>query len=342
MTYELKNAVWEITLKCNLKCFHCEFSAGKALSDELSTEEAIRLCDDLARLKCKRIILMGGELFLRKDWNIIAKKIKELGIELALITNGSIINKDIFTMLNKLNPFYIGVSLDGATAKTHDHIRGVKGSFNRALEFVDRCNRLQIPVNIVTSVHKLNIHELPKLRDILFDKNVLWEIQMTDIAGRFPREYLLDKKEFYSLGRFIHETQRLHPDGRKFVTGAHDIGYHSIFFPNVTGFSGWEGCQAGISLIAIESNGGIKGCSALTTTFVEDNIRQRNMVDIWKDPSSFAYNRQFNVDDLRGYCKNCKYGRSCKGGCIETSYMATGKIHCDPYCLHRIEELSLE
>lgn len=339
MKYSLECASWEITLRCNLKCFHCEFSAGKAQEDELTTEEALKLCEDLKRINCKRVILMGGEPFLRNDWDLIARKIKDLGMEVAFITNGYLNNEMVFNKLKDLSPVFIGVSIDGGKPETHDKIRGVKGSFERALNFVDKCIELKIPVIIITSVHKINFNKLSILRNILFDRNVFWEIQITDVAGRFPKKYLISEDEFYSIGHFIYETQKSHPRGNKFINGAHDTGYNSKIFPNLTGFSDWQGCQAGVTLIAIESNGGIKGCSALTTKFVEDNIRNRNIVDIWNDLNSFAYNRKFKKTDLKGYCKICKFSEACKGGCMITSYMSTGNYHSDPYCFHRLEEL---
>jgi len=338
MNYKLDCATWEITLKCNLKCFHCEFSAGNASEDELSTGEALKLCEDLKKINCKRVILMGGEPFLRKDWYEIADKIKKLGIELAFVSNGFLNNEKIFTQLKKLNPVFIGVSIDGGKAETHDKIRGVKGSFDRALSFIDRCIGMNIPVIVITSVHKMNLKELPLLRDVLFNRNVFWEIQVTDVAGRFPKKYLLDEKEFYSVGEFIYETQKMHPSGKKFVNGAHDMGYHSRVLPDITGLEEWNGCLAGVSLIGIESNGGVKGCSALTTRFVEDNIRNRSIMEIWNDPDSFLYNRRFKPRDLKGFCKDCVYNNTCKGGCLETSFMTTGYVHCDPFCFHRIEE----
>lgn len=340
MKYSLECATWEITLKCNLKCMHCEFSAGKPLPDELSTQDALKFCEDLEKIKCKRVILMGGEPFLRNDWDIISKKIKDLGIELAFISNGYINSEKIFKKLIDLSPFFIGVSIDGGTSKTHDKIRGVKGSFDRAFSFIDRCIKLNIPVIVLTSVHKLNIKELPILRELLYNKDILqWGIMITNVAGRFSKDYLIDENEFYSIGQFIYETQKKHPNGEKFIKGAHDIGYNSKYLPNLTDYEEWIGCQAGISLIGVESNGGIKGCSALTNRFVEDNIRNRSIVDIWNDSSSFSYNRNFKNEDLSGFCRSCEYNKTCKGGCLMTSFMLTGKLHGNPYCFHRIEEV---
>jgi len=342
MKYNLECASWEITLKCNLKCFHCEFSAGNASQDELSTDEAFKLCEDLAKLGCKRVILMGGEPFLRKDWSRIAQKIKDLGMELAFITNGYSNSEKIFEKLKDLSPAFVGVSIDGGKPETHDKIRGVKGSFERAMNFIDRCIELGFWVIVITSAHKINIDELSILRDKLYNKNVFWEIQITDVAGRFPKKYLVNEEEFYSIGKFIYETQKKHPRGKNFINGAHDMGYNSKIFPNLTGFEDWKGCQAGISLVAIESNGGVKGCSALTTKFVKENIRKRSIIDIWNDPNSFAYNRKFKKEYLKGFCKSCKYGETCKGGCLMTSYMSTGSIHSDPYCFYKLENKNLK
>jgi len=162
------------------------------------------------------------------------------------------------------------------------------------------------------------------------------------LRGRFPRDYLVDEEKFYSVGQFITETQKLHPRGANFVNGAHGMGYNSMYLPELSGFKKWHGCQAGITLLSIESNGGVKGCSALTGKFVESNIRNKSIVDIWNDPNSFAYNRKFKKEDLTGYCKECKYGMNCKGGCIETSHMLTGNLHGDPYCFYKIEQKILK
>jgi radical SAM protein with 4Fe4S-binding SPASM domain len=100
----------------------------------------------------------------------------------------------------------------------------------------------------------------------------------------------------------------------------------------------WKGCQAGISTFGILSNGGIKGCMSLPDSYVEDNIRNRDIKDIWNDPEMFSYNRKFTIDDLNGDCKNCKYGKTCKGGCLTVSSSVTGMNHCGPYCLYLIEK----
>jgi len=129
-------AVWELTLKCNLKCLHCGSSAGKKRTDELSTKEALQLCHDLSDLGFGGIALMGGEVFLRKDWSVISKEIKDLGIALSIITNGFFKPEKFIPELVKLETDCLMLGLDGASAKTQDKIRNVKRSFEKAKAFM--------------------------------------------------------------------------------------------------------------------------------------------------------------------------------------------------------------
>ena len=133
-TYTPGQVVWELTLKCNLKCIHCGSSAGKARTNELTIKEALKLCKDLAEIDSKEVCFMGGEPFLRKEWYQLGKEVTDLGMKLLVISNGFKIDNDIISKLVKLQPYGVSVSLDGATAKTHDHIRGVNGSFKKVMD----------------------------------------------------------------------------------------------------------------------------------------------------------------------------------------------------------------
>ena len=44
------NTVWEITFACNMRCLHCGTAAGKIRPEELSTDEALALVDELANI----------------------------------------------------------------------------------------------------------------------------------------------------------------------------------------------------------------------------------------------------------------------------------------------------
>jgi MoaA/NifB/PqqE/SkfB family radical SAM enzyme len=250
------------------------------------------------------IAMMGGEPFLRNDWNIIATHIKNLGLELTIISNGFLINEKTISQLKKLDPYTVAISLDGSSAEVHDSIRGVNGSFDKCKNSVEMLLDENINTSVVTTVHKQNFAELPELRDFLVGKGVAWQIQMAVPIGRFPKNQILSKEDFYSVALFIASIKKNYSSKELAVLGAHNFGYHSKFLPNVMLFP-WMGCQAGISTMGVTSDGGIKGCMK---------------------------------EDLEGDCKACKFGKQCKGGCITISKAINGENHCDPYCFYLIEK----
>jgi radical SAM protein with 4Fe4S-binding SPASM domain len=330
------SVVWETTLNCNMRCLHCGSSAGQSRKNELTTQQGLSLCEDLKKLGTRLITLMGGEPFLRKDWRVLAQHIRNLGMNFTIMTNGLIIDEKIVSQLIELDPYTVAISLDGGTAETHNSIRRVDTSFERCIRSLGLLRRANLPATVVTTVHKQNFKELPTIRDFLLKKGIAWQIQMANPVGRFPESLMLSKKEFYSVALFIASMRKKYSTEELPLMGAHNFGYHSKILPNIT-ILPWIGCQAGLTAIGIQSDGGVKGCLSLPDGFVEGNIREKSIADIWNDSNSFSYNRNFKKEDLNDECKDCKNGRRCRGGCLTVSSSLTGKNHCDPYCLNLIE-----
>ena len=86
----------------------------------------------------------------------------------------------------------------------------------------------------------------------------------------------------------------------------------------------------------ISYNMPIQGTSGQTTLIA--------MTNIWKDPKSFSYTRNFDLKNIGELCKTCDYAQNYKGGCTTRSSCMTGIPHNDPCCFHRYEKevLNLE
>lgn len=339
-TARIACAVWEFTLQCNLRCIHCGSSAGGARPDELSAEEALKLCAELKSAGCLGVALMGGEPFLRKDFWAVASRIKELGMELSVITNGTVFPDNVFERLKALAPRAVAVSVDAATPELHDKIRGVAGAYEKSRAFMDRALGHGLPLSVITTVHKLNLKELPGIRDQLRGRGIAWQVQTAGAeGGRFSKELLLDEEEFYAVGVFIEACRRTYSASDLPIIGAHDLGYNSGILKNISLYEKWEGCQAGVSVLGIRSNGDVLGCLALNDDrYVEGNVRRRNIADIWNSPEAFAYTRRFTDADAGKNCDACASLSSCKGGCNEMSLMKSGGLHNDPYCFYKLEQ----
>lgn len=331
------SVVWETTLNCNMKCMHCGSSAGNIRRNELTTKEGLELCEDLNKLGTRLISLMGGEPFLRKDWNLFASHIRDLSMNVTIMSNGLVIDERIVSELAKIDPYAVTISLDGGTPETHNAIRGVKASFNRCMHSIDLLTEANLPTTIITTVHKQNFKELPIIRDFLLNRGIAWQVQMASPVGRFPKSLILSKDEFYSVALFIASMRKNYSVKELPIMGAHNFGYHSQILPNIQ-LLPWIGCQAGLTAMGIQSDGSVQGCLSLPDRFIEGNIRERSIIDIWNDPNSFSYNRDFTKEDLNAECKNCRFGKRCKGGCLTVSTSLTRENHSDPYCLHLIEQ----
>ena len=95
----------------------------------------------------------------------------------------------------------------------------------------------------------------------------------------------------------------------------------------------WAGCRAGITSVFIDSVGNVKGCGALySETFIEGNVRQRPLAEIWNAEDSFAYNRKFDTTLLTGKCRDCDVGDVCKGGCRASNFFAANSLYESAFC----------
>lgn len=334
--YNLGLAVWEITSKCNLNCVHCINESGESREpDAFSTEEGLILIEQLAELGCNDLVLSGGEPFIRKDWAILAQKVRALGMGLHFMTNGLLINDDVINILKNLGISSVSFSLDGASPETHDFMRGKPGAFDKLIATIEKAVRSGITVTVCTTVTRKNFHEIEKIINLLIRLGVsVHQIQLGKLQGRMPADLVLDEREYYSLAEQVVKFRRRYLNKIKIVE-ADCIGYYSKLSPELE-IKTWTGCQCGLGIVCIESGGGVKGCPHRHDT--EGNCKETPLKEIWNDNSKFAYNRRFSRDRLKGYCKECSYGNLCRGGCSVNTCSSRGTDKETPYCLYKIEK----
>jgi MoaA/NifB/PqqE/SkfB family radical SAM enzyme len=88
------NVTWEVTFKCNLSCVHCLSDSGPKRQGELTTEECLRVIDDLSDLKVFQFNIGGGEPFMRPDFLDIMDYAHEKGMVTCISTNGTLIDEE--------------------------------------------------------------------------------------------------------------------------------------------------------------------------------------------------------------------------------------------------------
>lgn len=163
--YNLRMCVWEITLACCFSCRYCGSRGGKARKNELDTEECLRVADELRELGCRRVSLIGGEVFMRRDWKTIAGRLTDNGIAVNIITNGFIFRESLIRDLKEVNVESVSVSLDGPR-EIHDKYRQ-EGSYDRAVAAIGTLLDAGIPVSVISTLNSENVSYLPQMLSLL-------------------------------------------------------------------------------------------------------------------------------------------------------------------------------
>ena len=329
--YVLRSAVWEITLACCFRCAYCGSAGGRARENELTTAECDGVARQLAELGCRRVSLIGGEVFMRPDWDAVVASLTSRGIRVCIITNGFTMSPEIVGRLKELRVESVAVSVDGV-AELHDAFRQ-KGSFERAVRAIGTLTGAGIPVSVISALRADNAPRLGELYALLRRYPIFaWQLQACSPMGNAASgvDVAFDP---LSVIAFVRETAPSAP----FAVGiADNIGYYTPEEGTLRGAPGarFEGCSAGLTTIGIDSVGNVRGCESMyDPRFNEGNLREKTLREIWEDPRAFSYNRGFTPDLLTGKCAACPHASLCAGGCRSYNYFANhGKLYESPLC----------
>jgi len=148
----------KLTYNCNLRCKMCPF--WKRISEDSSIEQEKTILRKIYDSGACGIAFEGGEPLLRNDLAEILAFSRSLPLHTSLITNGTLLESRIDEIAQYINGA-IYVSLDGLE-KTHDTIRGVNGSFGKAVRGI-MASAERVSVTINTTIMAENIHEIEGL-----------------------------------------------------------------------------------------------------------------------------------------------------------------------------------
>lgn len=191
---------YEITRACDLVCKHCRASAQELpAEDELKTEESKRLIEQVAEFPRKpTICFTGGDPLKRSDLFEIMKHAANCGIQSALTPSATpLATFEAFQKAKDAGVSAIGMSLDGPNAEVHDAFRGFSGSFLKTLEMLDYARKLELPVQVNTSITKRNVDLIDDIAQVLTDQGIMmWSVFFLIPVGRGLEEFRISPQEY--------------------------------------------------------------------------------------------------------------------------------------------------
>lgn len=353
----LRMVAWEITRRCNLACVHCRASSERGpYPGELTTEEGLRLLDEIAAFSRPVIILTGGEPLLREDVYDLAAYGTKKGLRMVLATNGTLVTEDAARRMIGAGIQRVSISLDGADAASHDAFRCVPGAFAGAMAGIEAMKRAGLEFQINTTITRANRASIAQILDLAVRIGAAAHhifLLVPTGRGREMADQAISAEEYEETLKWFAEQEHRAPiqlkatcaphyfrvvRQRKKTAGGEDAGPAEATRGGAAGSAPQghplhavtRGCLGGSAFCFISHTGQVQPCGYLEVDCGQ--IRERGFEAVWKDSAVFRDLRDLNR--YGGKCGRCEFIRVC-GGCRARAFEATGDYLAEePLCIY--------
>jgi Fe-coproporphyrin III synthase len=159
-----------LTNKCNLQCKHCYIKASPKGHLTFNLADVKKSLDFFYQNGYRSVEFTGGEACFSPHLKPSVIYARSLGYtKIGIDTNGT--NPILFKEFTPRQIDRFTISLDGASAKTHNQLRGPK-VFERCLKSIKLALSRNFRIEVIFTVNKLNLKEIPKLAHLLDDLGV--------------------------------------------------------------------------------------------------------------------------------------------------------------------------
>lgn len=243
-----------ICYRCNYKCKYCNSYNQK--TEEMTTEQIIKMIDELSKIGMQRLSITGGEPLLRKDIGQIIDYCKKKNIWISINSNGKLIPQKI----NELkNVDALLISLDGKK-ENHEKFRG-KDSYKDVINAIKIAKQNNIAVWIEAVITKNSKEDIDFLLDLAkkLDFRCLFQpIYNYSYSAnkKIIKDYSPTKENF---DQIIKKLIKLKKQGEPILNSNTYLKYIINNWPNPH----LKKCYAGRIFCGINSNGKVAPCSLL-------------------------------------------------------------------------------
>ena len=338
---------YEVTMACDLVCKHCRASAQeKPDPNELTTQQAKALLEQAATFeRPPMVVLTGGDPLKRPDLFELIRHAVGCGLQLALTPSATpLATHEAFQRVREAGVRRLGISLDGADAKTHDAFRGWEGSFDRTMQMLESARQLGMAVQVNTTICRRNIHQVDAIAELLAAQGIaMWAAFFLVPVGRgideqriTPDEYeMVFERLFYHAGCKPYAVKTTEaPHYRRYVL---QRGGNPLAGPRgVADGAAHRGHRAplgvidGRGIMFVSHTGGIYPAGFLPLCC--GRFPENSVVNVYQNHPTFLALR--DPDHFKGKCGICEYRHVC-GGSRARAYALTGDpLESDSDCAY--------
>lgn len=296
-----------VTYRCNNDCAHC-YNARERNFPELTTEQWLKIIDQLWALGVPHIVFTGGEATLRNDLPELIRHAESNGQITGLNTNARRLSDEKYVQkLVEAGLDHVQVTVESWDEQIHDEMMQAKGAFKQTVAGLGNALQSDLYVMTNTTMLRTNAHTIPDTLDFLADIGV----------PTVGLNALIYSGQGLTVGTGLREselqplldiaTQKTNARGQRLIW--YTPTQYCQFDPTANNL-GVKGCTAALYSMCIESNGDVLPCQSYYQPL--GNIRTNSWNSIWNHELSIRLRERRN---LPAKCGDCPVVAECGGGC---------------------------
>lgn len=319
----------EVTHRCPLQCPYCSNPvAMEPSSNELSTQDWLRVIGELADLGVLQIHFSGGEPTARRDLGQMIARATEVGLYTNLITSAVGLTRDKLAALADAGLCHVQISVQGAEAALADRVGGYRGGHAKKLEAARWTRELDLPLTVNAVMHRQNLQQLPAIIDMAVNMGAA-RLEVANV--QYYGWALKNRHALMPTPAQVEDCTAIVEVARARLHGVMEIDYvvpdYYALRPKQC-MGGW-----GRQFFNISPSGKVLPCHAAETiTGLDfDSVRDRPLAWIWDH--SKALNAYRGTEWMPEPCRSCEWKEADFGGCRCQAFALTGSAgNTDPAC----------
>lgn len=313
------SGAFELTPLCNLDCRMCYVHLNRAQMQGaplLATEQWKDIMKQAVNAGMMYARLTGGECMTYPGFKELYLYLRSMGVEVALMTNGTLLSKEMLSFLRDNKPAAIQITLYGASEEGYERVTGQR-MFETVMKNIRAILDADIPLALVMTPNEFMTDGDEILR-LMHSLHLPLTINAGLMAPREETGRAIHEAELDTYISLIRLKQALTGEGVSPECEMEDLPQSGGSAEAVFGVR----CGAGRSNFAVNWRGNMTPC--LNFPQGEENILELGFAEAWRRTHAAATNYPLPVE-----CEGCGYQKVCKH-CVAEHAAGAPAGHASP------------
>ncbi|MBD3385519.1 radical SAM protein [candidate division KSB1 bacterium] len=336
-----------LTAGCNLACQHCwispTYQKNGGTGGHLDYDLFVDAINQGLELGLAAVKLTGGEPLLHPEFCQMVDYLRRKDLSLIIESNGTLITDSVAHFLKKQGVLtHISISVDGASAKSHDPFRGVKGSFDKAIQGIEHMVRAGFRPEIIMSLHPGNADDIEpfvRLAEEIGAGSVKFNLIQPSGRGEnmSSKGQFLDVRKLIEIGTWIRED--LQPHSKIRLAYSWPMAFYGI--KELIDYSNYT-CSI-FSILGILATGHLAMCGigVEVPELCYGHLSKDTVSSIWIAHPMLCKLREKIPLQLEGICSRCIFRDHCLGSCIAQNFQLAKRLTAPFWFCQEAESLGL-